>query len=186
MTTLVGFASAHGSTAEIAERIGAGLRAHDAEVAVRALEEVDDPSRYAAFVLGSAVHDMAWLPQATDFVVAHEGLLLQRPVWIFSVGMPAALRGPWKSFAPREEKHVVGEMLARLRPRGHALFSGVVAEDHLPPAGRAIFRAMGMRFGDYRDWDAVDAFAEDVARDLAPGPSGTHSPEGQGHGEARP
>ncbi|WP_431783039.1 flavodoxin domain-containing protein [Streptomyces chumphonensis] len=170
MTTLVGFASAHGSTAEIAERIGAGLRARHVEVDVRAVEEVGDPSRYSAFVLGSAVHDMAWLPQATDFVAAHEELLVRSPVWVFSVGMPAALRGPWKVLAPREEQHVVGELLARLRPHGHALFSGVVAEDHLPPAGRAIFRAMGLRFGDYRDWDAVDAFAADVARALSAGP----------------
>lgn len=29
--------------------------------------------------------------------------------------------------------------------------------------GRLLFRAMGMRFGDYRDLNAVDAWADDIA-----------------------
>lgn len=168
MTVLVGYASAHGSTAEIAERIGTLLAGRGHTVEVASVEAVTDVAAHEAFVLGSAVHDMAWLPEATAFVDAHRDVLTERPVWIFSVGMPAALRGPWKSMTRAEERKVTGELLAELRPHGHALFSGVIAPEHLSRAGRAVFKAMGLRYGDHRDWDAVDAFADTIARSLSP------------------
>lgn len=158
---LVAYASAHSSTRTIAERIGARLGAD-----VRSLDEVEDPEAYDAFVLGSAVHGQAWLPEATRFVRANGELLAGRPVWIFSVGMPGALRGPWKLLAGKEEPKVIGAVQAALRPRGHRLFSGVVSRDHFPPAGRLLFWLMGCRYGDYRDWAAVDAFADEIAGTL--------------------
>ncbi|GAA2417806.1 flavodoxin domain-containing protein [Streptomyces glaucosporus] len=168
MTVLVGYASAHGSTAEIAERIGTLLAGRGHAVEVASLAAVPDTAGYETFVLGSAVHGMAWLPEATAFVEDHRELLASRPVWVFSVGMPAALHGPWKSLTRHEEEKVTGELLAGLHPRGHALFSGVIAPEHLPHSGRAIFKAMGLRYGDYRDWEAVEAFADTVARSLTP------------------
>jgi menaquinone-dependent protoporphyrinogen oxidase len=175
MTVLVGYASAHGSTREIAERIGARLAARGVEAETASLDAVGEVGGYDAFVLGSAVHGMAWLPAATGFVHTHREPLAGRPVWIFSVGMPAALRGPWKSMAAREEPRVTEEVLAGLGPRDHAMFSGGVAPENLPGAGRAVFRAMGLRYGDYRDWEAVDAFADAVARSLRPAPGRTRA-----------
>ena len=160
-SVLVGYASAHGSTRTVAERIGARLGAD-----VRSLDEVEDPGAYDAFVLGSAVHGQAWLPEATGFVRSNRELLAGRPVWVFSVGMPGALRGPWKLLAGKEEPKVLAEVRAALRPRGHRLFSGVVSRDHFPLTGRLMFRLMGCRYGDYRDWAAVDAFADEIARAL--------------------
>lgn len=170
MTVLVGYASAHGSTREIAERIAARLAGRGVGAETASLDAVGDAGGYDAYVLGSAVHGMAWLPEATGFVHTHRELLAGRPVWIFSVGMPAALRGPWKPMAAKEEPKVTEEVLADLSPRDHAMFSGVVAPEHLPGAGRAVFRAMGLRYGDYRDWEAVDAFADTVADSLHPAP----------------
>ena len=50
--------------------------------------------------------------------------------------------------------------------RGHHSFAGVIAPEHLPRRGRAVFRAMGGHFGDHRDWSAVDAWADSIARQL--------------------
>lgn len=126
-SVLVGYASEHGSTRTVAERIGARLGAD-----VRSLDEVEDPGAYEAFVLGSAVHGQAWLPEAAAFVRANREMLAGRPVWVFSVGMPGALRGPWKLLAGKEEPQVIGAIQAALGPRGHRLFSGVVSRDHFP------------------------------------------------------
>ena len=161
-SVLVGYASAHGSTRTVAERIGARLGAD-----VRSLDQVEDPGAYDAFVLGSAVHGQAWLPEAAGFVRANRGLLAGRPVWVFSVGMPGALRGPWKLLAGKEEPKVIAEIQAALDPLGHRLFSGVVRPDHFPRTGRLMFRLMGCRYGDYRDWEAVDSFADEIAGTLA-------------------
>ena len=61
-------------------------------------------------------------------------------------------------------------MAAKLSPlvqaRGHRLFSGVVRKQHLTPGGRAKFRLMGGRYGDFRDWAQIDAWADAVADEL--------------------
>lgn len=159
---LVAYASVHGSTRSIAERIAARLHEQGAQVEVLSAECVDDPDEYDVFVVGSAVHDMAWLPQALDFVHHNAPLLARRDVWLFSVGMPGALRGPWKALADREESCVLGDLVKELKPRGHHLFSGVIEAGHLNRAGRVKFRAMGLRYGDYRDWSAVDTWAREI------------------------
>ncbi|URN11515.1 flavodoxin domain-containing protein [Streptomyces radiopugnans] len=76
MTVLVGYASAHGSTREIAERIAARLAERGVEAETASLDAVGDAGGYDAYVLGSAVHGMAWLPEATGFVHTHRELLV--------------------------------------------------------------------------------------------------------------
>ncbi|MEO3782252.1 flavodoxin domain-containing protein [Actinocorallia sp. B10E7] len=166
MTVLVSYATQHGSTKEIAERVGERLRAAGVAAEVRAMTEVRDLQPYDAFVLGSAVHDQAWLPEASDFLGRHHAVLVERPVWLFSVGMPAALRGPWKKFATKEEAALSAELRKSLQPRGHRLFSGVFRAEHIPRPGRLLFRVVGGRYGDYRDWAEIEAWADEVARRL--------------------
>src|SRR5690606_28803174 len=96
MDVLVGYATAHGSTRTIAERMAAVLSRAGLTAEARPLEEVEDADAYRVFVLGSAVHGQSWLPPAREFVRDNLDVLGSRPVWIFSVGMPAALRGPWR------------------------------------------------------------------------------------------
>ncbi|WP_026405341.1 flavodoxin domain-containing protein [Actinomadura rifamycini] len=172
MTVLIAYASVHGSTASIARRIGEVLAEHGERTDVRPMDELgdrglDEVGGHDAFVLGSAVHEMTWLPAATEFLSRHRDVLARRPVWLFSVGMPAALREPWRRLAPKEEKDVTEPLLRLLSPEGHRLFSGVIRPEHLPHSGRLMFRALGFRYGDYRDWDDVRRWADEIARNLA-------------------
>ena len=84
MTVLVAAASKHGATAEIAERIGAALRAHGVGVDVRALDDADELGAYEAFVLGSGVYLGNWLEEARRFLDAHAAELADRPTWLFA------------------------------------------------------------------------------------------------------
>ncbi|WP_262387063.1 flavodoxin domain-containing protein [Streptomyces sp. TRM49041] len=165
---LVGYATAHGSTLSVAERVATRLAEAGAEVETKELTAVSagDLAANDAYVIGSAVHDMAWLPEARDFVDAHTDALTGRALWIFSVGMPDALPGPRRTLAGMEEKKIVGALRERLRPRGHRLFSGVIRPEHLSGPARLKMRAMGVRYGDYRDWAAVDGFAHEIAEAL--------------------
>ncbi|WP_405910435.1 MULTISPECIES: flavodoxin domain-containing protein [unclassified Streptomyces] len=169
MDVLVGYATAHGSTRGIAERLAAKLGEAGLKAEARAVESVDDADAYNAFVLGSAVHGQTWLDPAKEFVCGNLGVLAHRPVWIFSVGMPGALRGPWKRMADKEIPVIVGTLPGDLTYRDHQLFSGVVARAQLPLTGRILFHLMGGRFGDYRDWDAIDAWAIGIAAELTRG-----------------
>ncbi|MFD9818296.1 flavodoxin domain-containing protein [Streptomyces violascens] len=166
MNVLVGYATVHGSTREIAEHIGARLGEAGIAADVRSVNEVDSLDCYEAFVLGSAVHGQAWLPAAKDFVRLNSTLLCFRPVWLFSVGMPGALRGPWKKLARKEEPLIAQGLPGQLPYRSHRLLSGVVTREQLPPMGRILFRLMGCRYGDFRDWAAIDAWTDRITADL--------------------
>jgi menaquinone-dependent protoporphyrinogen oxidase len=164
MVVLVGYASEHGSTRGIAERVAARLGEHGSRVDVLPLDRVQDVGGYDAVVLGSAIHDRAWLPRATQFVRRNLGALAGRPVWLFSVGMPDALPGPVRALAKKkEEAQVIAGFRDAIHPRGHHLFSGVFRPDQVPFVGRLIFKAIGGRSGDFRNWQEIDAWAEEIA-----------------------
>lgn len=173
MSVLVAYASEHGSTREVAELIGRVLTDRGLRVRVRSVGSADGPDgpdRYDAFVIGSAVHDQRWLPPAVDFVRRHAATLASRPVWLFSVGMPGALRWPLSRFATAEEPRLPTQFQDVIRPVAHRLFSGVIAAGHLPWTGRLAFRAIGGRYGDYRNRLEIEAWAGRIAADLTAGP----------------
>ena len=63
-TVLVVYASAHGSTQEIAEYITARLAGSGLRVQAHSVVDAPDPAAFDAVVIGSAIHDRAWLPGA--------------------------------------------------------------------------------------------------------------------------
>ncbi|MFE9773716.1 flavodoxin domain-containing protein [Streptomyces sp. NPDC005931] len=166
MDVLVGYATGHGSTRSLAERMALVLRRAGRTAEARPMAEVAHADAYRAFVLGSAVHGQSWLPEARAFVGNNLDVLAARPVWIFSVGMPAALRGPWRRMGAREVPVIEEGLPSGLGQRDHRLFSGIVEQNQLPRAGRLAFRLLGGRFGDFRDWDAVEAWATGIAAEL--------------------
>ena len=177
MRVLVAYASEHGSTRGIAERLASVLADRGLKVDVRSVGSVgslgsaDGSEGYDAFVLGSAVHDQQWLPAARDFVHSHATELGNHPVWLFSVGMPGALRWPLSLFAMAEEPKLLAQFEAVIKPVGHHLFSGVIAAGHLPRTGRLAFRAIGGRYGDYRNWPEIQAWAGRIAAALTTRPA---------------
>ena len=85
MKVLVGYASAHGSTEGIAKEIGERLTLTGVQAEVRPIDEIEEIDTFDAVVLGSAIHNMTWLPQATALVQRRAADLAVRPVWLFSV-----------------------------------------------------------------------------------------------------
>jgi menaquinone-dependent protoporphyrinogen oxidase len=167
MQVLVAYASEYGSTRDIAERVGAVLEDHGFAVAVSPVESVQSLDPVDAVVVGSAVHNLHWLADAEQFLERHRMALQRRPVWLFSVGMPAALRWPLRGVAGRREEASLLDELEAIAPRGHRLFSGVYERAHNPHlVGRAIFELVAGRYGDYRDWPAIDAWAHGIAHAL--------------------
>lgn len=169
MRVLVGYASAFGSTQGIAARIADRLRARALDVDL-ALLGTQTVAAYDAFVLGSAIHDQAWLAPALAFLARNAAVVAAHPVWLYSVGMPAALARPLRALAAAELDKVAATLPAEIRPRGHMLFSGAVAREQLPRFGRMVFRLFGGRYGDFRDWQAIDAWADEIALALARAP----------------
>jgi menaquinone-dependent protoporphyrinogen oxidase len=94
------------------------------------------------------------------------------PVWLFSV---STLGDEESMFPPRvatrlramrKETPEVTEMRRLLHSREHRNFAGAIARSHWPATGRVFFRATGGRYGDHRNWPAIDAWADLLAAQL--------------------
>jgi len=178
---LVTYATAAGSTAGVAERIAGTLRTAGAEVVCRPAGPDADPRPFDAFVVGSAVHNMAWLQPALDLLArVHE---TGRPVWCFSVGGIQPRRRLTRAMTGRELRRIAQSFPSSLALRDHVMFGGIIDMQHTPLWGRLFFRATGGRPGDHRDWASIQAWAEDVAADLPVGRD-TAMPTGQGRRES--
>jgi menaquinone-dependent protoporphyrinogen oxidase len=175
MTVLVAYATRHGSTAGIAERIAADLRGAGVAAEARSVDDVRDVATYEAFVVGGAAYMFHWLREATGFVKRHRTVLAARPTWLFSSG-PVGTdlvdkdgRDIFEVTRPKE----FPELVTMIRPRGERVFLGAW-DRSAPPVGMAerfmrLMPAMkdSMPEGDFRDWAAIDAWAAEIAGDLS-------------------
>lgn len=174
MTVLVAYATRHGSTAGIAERIADGLTSAGIPADVRSVDDVRDVTAYDAFVVGGAAYMYHWLKQATTFVKRHSDVLAERPVWLFSSGplgndlVDAEGRDIFETTRPKE----FAELRELVHARGERVFFGAYDPD-APPIGlgERMLRLMPrsrstMPAGDFRDWLAIDAWAAEIAADL--------------------
>lgn len=176
MRILIGYASKHGATREIAEHIATTLRAagHDADS--QAVNSVADLAGYDAFVIGSAVYFGSWRKEATEFVLKHQDLLASRPVWLFSSGPLGTEPTDAEGNDLREvtEPKQIDEFRGVIRPREHRVFFGALDREDFGlteklitalPAGRKL-----LQVGDFRDWEEITAWTEKIARELVGAP----------------
>jgi menaquinone-dependent protoporphyrinogen oxidase len=156
---LVAYASKMGSTKEIAEAIGARLTERGFDVAVRDAGSVESVTEYTAVVLGSAVYMGRWRPEAVRFVRRHASALAARRTWLFESGWVGKRpEPPVASSGARKRAHDIGAPTPILFPGrlDPALASGFM--------DRSIARRMP---GDFRDWDEIQRWTDQVADALA-------------------
>jgi menaquinone-dependent protoporphyrinogen oxidase len=158
MTVLVTYASKHGSTQGIAEQ----LRKLGKEAEARPMDEVSDPGHYEALVIGSAIYYGSWLKEATEWVHRNQAILAERPVWLFSAG-PLGTDFMDTEQQPKER----AEFQQAIGPREQRIFFGALDPSRLSFAERMLAKALRAPVGDFRDWEAIEAWAASIARDLA-------------------
>ena len=158
---LVTVASRHGATREIAQAIAARLDARGLMAVFLPVDQRPDPAPYDAVVLGSAVYAGRWLEPAREYAATHAAALRERPVWLFSsgpIGEP-----PF----PPDEPHDAGPVRQITGAREHRVFPGRLDKALLGFGERAMVTAMRAPVGDSRDWEAVRAWADTIAEELA-------------------
>jgi menaquinone-dependent protoporphyrinogen oxidase len=160
---LVSTASRHGSTGEIGVGIVATLRAAlpgDAVVDILPAAQVGDAESYDALVLGSAVYMGRWLEDARH-VAERIAASPPRHVWLFSSG---PIGDPPK---PDEEPAEVSDIAKNLHARGHRVFAGRLDRHRLGLAEKAMVSALRVKDGDFRDWNAIETWAAQIAAELS-------------------
>jgi menaquinone-dependent protoporphyrinogen oxidase len=159
---LVAHATKYGATAEIAEKIGEVFHQAGLGADVLAADGVGDLTPYTAVVLGSAVYAGQWRKEAVTFLETNEQWLAERPVWLFSSGPlgegdPVELMNGWRF--PEAQQPIAD----RIQPRDIAFFHGALDMKKLGLAEKLIVKALKAPAGDFRDWDAITAWAAGIA-----------------------
>jgi menaquinone-dependent protoporphyrinogen oxidase len=178
---LVAYGSRHGGTRGIAERIGEVLRAEGHEVDVASADTDPHVHGADAYVVGSGVYMGSWLKGPLEFMERNLATLASKPVWLFSSGpLPgsSAKKDPddplSDALGPTSGpgsggRRKIAELDAVIHARDHRVFDGAFDPDD-PPAtiSERFVRLMPgskglLPPGDFRDWDAVDAWAREIA-----------------------
>ena len=162
---LVTYASKHGATAEIAEKIGEVLQKQGLQIDVLPVDRVGEPTQYKAVVMGSAVYMGQWRKEAVKFINNNEKLLAGRSVWIFSSG-PAEKGDPVQLLKVWKYPGKIQPFIDRIKPRDITVFHGVVDTNKLNALERYMIKMVKSSFGDFRDWDAIAAWAAGIAEEL--------------------
>jgi len=166
---LITYATCTGSTVGVAEAIGKTLAEGGAQVDVLPMQQVQDLSSYGAVVAGSAIQGKRWLPEAMQFIRAHQAELSRQPFAAFLVCMTLAMRN-----GENYRSHVaefLAPVRALVRPVSEGLFAGALDIGKIPSlADRLKFR-LSVLFGvwtegDHRDWNAIRAWTESLRSQL--------------------
>jgi menaquinone-dependent protoporphyrinogen oxidase len=161
MAILVAYASKHGSTQGIAERIAEKLRQLGIQAEARPVEEVSDPGSYQALVIGSAIYYGSWLKEATEWVRRNWAVEASLPMWLFSSGL---LGTEVQDTEPQPKE--MAEFREAIAPRDQRIFFGALDSSRLSFAERMMVKAVRAPAGDFRDWQAIEDWAASIARDL--------------------
>jgi len=162
---LVAYATKHGATAEIAEKIEEMLHQAGHSVDVMPVKQVNDLEPYKAVVLGSGVYIGQWRKEAAAFLKSNEKALTERLVWFFSSGPtgegdPVKLMKGWsfpKSLLP---------IANRVHVQGIIVFHGDLDEKKLSAFEKWAIKKVKAPLGDFRDWDAITTWAAKIAETL--------------------
>jgi menaquinone-dependent protoporphyrinogen oxidase len=180
MKVLVTYATRHGATRGIAQRIGEVFEREGLEVTVKPVEQAGSIDAYDGIVIGGAAYTFHWMKEATAFVRKHRAALARLPVWMFSCGPTGSepteekRQAVLKASIPRE----FDELAVQLHPRDQKVFYGAYDPDAAPVGVAEGLSAkmtarwpsikQGIPTGDFRDWPAIDAWAERIAAELQP------------------
>ena len=193
---LVTYATNAGSTAEVARAVGNGLDTNGTCVQVRPIDAVTTLMAYDAVVVGAPMI-FGWHREARSFLKQHQEDLRRVPVayfmvalsltrydedvyagaWIYQDASLAKAPGNADRLSFRERFTSVAnyvepalESAPKVRPVSVGFFNGTMDYGSLSLFERVFVQvAFGAEEGDFRNWDAVQAWSEDLSVELMDG-----------------
>ena len=120
---LVAYATKHGSTAGIAQKIGEVLVNAGLDTDVLPVKEVKKLSDYRAVIIGSAVYMGKWRRNATRFLKRNTSALADKDVWVFSSG-PTDKGDPYDLVEGWRIPEGLKSAVDKIQPHDLAIFHG--------------------------------------------------------------
>ena len=150
-SALVAYASKHGSTREVAERVAEVMRRSGLDVDVMPASNVGHLRGYDTVVLGGALYTGRLHKDARSFLARHRDPLSVRSVAVFAMG--PRTNEPSDVAGSRAQLDRALAKTPEIEPVSVAIFGGVVDPDKLR------FPFNRMPASDARDWPAIEAWA---------------------------
>lgn len=166
---LVAYATRYGSTQEVADRIAATLRSHEHTVTVQAAKDVKTLDGYEAVVLGAPLYIGSLLKDMHNLLEKQQPALAQRPVAFFALGPVGTEEEEMQGSQEQLDKELAKHPW--LQPVTLALFVGKYDPSKLGFPFNLLNKLpasplAGLPASDNRDWDAITAWAQEVAAAL--------------------
>lgn len=160
---LVTYASRTGSTTGVAGTIAKTLMDKGLQVVVCPMEDVHDLGPYDAVIAGSAIREGKWLPEAMQFVEAHQADLAKKPFAAFLVCITMTMTNNPK--VPEMVSTWMQPIRNLVKPVSEGYFAGILDISKVPTLRQRLLFRISVMFGvwkegDHRDWNAIRAWAE--------------------------
>jgi menaquinone-dependent protoporphyrinogen oxidase len=159
---LVAYASGSGSTREVAEAIAAKIEKQGLTTIIQNVSEVASITAYGGVVIGSSIRIGRWLPEAVACLERIKADVGERPVAYFTtcLTMVDDTKENRETVLDYMEPLLV-KIAPEIKPIGLGLFAG-----SLDPGRQAIMVGDGPQ-GDYRNWEAIGAWAQEIGEQFA-------------------
>lgn len=167
---LVAYGSQYGSTSGVAAEIAKTLCASGIAADAYSIANAPDLSLYSAVILGAPVISDKWMPNMVRFIEANRSRLQTVPTAYFLTCMTLGLT----QSADAQQK-VAGVLAAvetqypEVKPIARGLFPGALDYNKMSYLMRWMYQAFAEddSSGDFRDWNAIRAWAKDVSISLS-------------------
>lgn len=149
-----------GRTTGIAQAIGKELTSEGYAVDVSEMKSVTSLAGYNTVVIGAPVYTGKVTGDVAAFVTANKDGLSQLPVAGFVTGIAPAYpkTGDVKGFTDQ-----LVTALAPISPVAVTMFAGTLDAGKMNVVERSLTSLMKVPTGDFRDWDAIAAWARTLA-----------------------
>jgi len=168
---LVCYATGYGSTQQVAEFIGKLLQDKGATVDVKNIQTITQLENYDAAFIGSAIQYDTWMPVARSLVKNNTALFKKIPVAYFFNCMTLAKRNEKTLAQSNKYATSIRSINPEIQPVSIGQFAGAVKLSVLPIILKLLFyfllKFVGVKEGDYRNWDAIKVWTNEVVEKMA-------------------
>lgn len=160
---LVTYATYYGSTADVAKAVGETLAGHGYSVDVLPVKEVNELNEYSAAIVGSAIRGGKIHNDILRFLEENETPLGKIPVAYFVCCMTMREDNPETRYQAEGYLAEVFNKISNVRPISIGFFGGVLEYKRMDWLARLVVKALRAPEGDYRNWDAIIHWSDDIA-----------------------
>jgi menaquinone-dependent protoporphyrinogen oxidase len=170
MKVLVGYASVHGSTREIAEFMAELLLQQNMKVVVAPVSKIASLEGFHAVVLGTPIHGGMWLPEMVGFINKQRIALKPLPLYMFATCVRVVEKGGYEHAM---EHYMRKTLTPSLNFRDYEVFAGrIQPEDMDSDQHWTLSRRYDGKINtshlsaDYRNWEVITRWTLRITDDL--------------------